>query len=123
MKEMTIENLEEKLRQAMLNSNVLTLDELIADDLVFTMHTGLVMNKQADLEAHRSGTQKLTKFDSSDRQVHHYGDCAVVTVKAELVGTYNDQAFSGTYRYTRVWLKRHNRWQVVAGHVSQLTSL
>ena len=111
MKEMTIENLEEKLRQAMLNSNVLTLDELIADDLVFTMHTGLVMNKQADLEAHRSGTQKLTKFDSSDRQVHHYGDCAV------------DQAFSGTYRYTRVWLKRHNRWQVVAGHVSQLTSL
>lgn len=123
MKDSTIETLEEKLRQAMLSSDVLTLDELIANDLVFTMHNGLVINKQMDLEAHRSGIQKLTKLDIGDRQIHHYDDCAVVTVKTELIGTYNDQAFSESYRYTRVWVKLQNRWQVVAGHVSSLAPL
>ncbi len=118
MKTMTIETLEENLRQAMLTSDVSALDELIADDLVFTMHTGLMIDKQTDLEAHRSGIQRLTKLNICDRQIHHYGDCAVVTVKTELAGTYNEQAFSGTYRYTRVWVQRQNRWQVVAGHGS-----
>lgn len=61
MQDTAIENLEERLRQAMLNSDVLTLDELIAEDLLFTMHTGLLINKQADLEAYRSGRQKLTE--------------------------------------------------------------
>jgi ketosteroid isomerase-like protein len=116
----TIENLEEKLRHAMLTSDVSTLDELIADDLVYTMHTGLVVNKQYDLEAHRSGVFKFTKLDISDSQIHPYGDCIVVTLKLEAAGTLNGQPFSQSYRLTRVWVQRQNRWQIVAGHVSQI---
>ncbi len=118
MENITIENLEEKLRYTMLTSDVAVLDELIADDLVWTMHTGKVVNKQFDLEAHRSGMFRFTSLDISDRQIHNYGDCVVVTLKAELAGTYNSQAFSETYRFTRVWVQRQNRWQVVAGHGS-----
>jgi uncharacterized protein (TIGR02246 family) len=121
MEEMTIEALEEKLRQAMLIGDVQALDELIADDLVFTMHTGLVINKQDDLEAHRTGIQKFTKIDLNDQQVRHYGDCAIVTVKAELAGKFNGEDYSETYRFTRVWVKRQNRWQIAAGHVSQVS--
>ena len=117
----TIETLEENLRQAMLTSDVSALDELIADDLVWTMHTGLVVNKQYDLEAHRSGLFRFTKVDTSDRQIHSYGDCVVVTLKAEFAGTYDAQAFSQMYRVTRIWLQRQNRWQIVAGHVSVLS--
>ncbi|NJN56644.1 MAG: nuclear transport factor 2 family protein [Leptolyngbyaceae cyanobacterium SL_5_9] len=40
-----IEHLEAKLQHAMLNSDVAVLDELIADDLVWTMHTGFIGNK------------------------------------------------------------------------------
>jgi ketosteroid isomerase-like protein len=119
---MLIETLEENLRQAMLTSDVSRLDELIADDLVWTMHTGLVVDKQYDLEAHRSGIFRFTKVDISDRQIHQYGDCVVVTLKAELAGTLKDQAFAETYRFTRVWVQRQNRWQIVAGHVSQVAS-
>ncbi|NJR57471.1 MAG: nuclear transport factor 2 family protein [Cyanobacteria bacterium CRU_2_1] len=121
MEEMTIEALEENLRQAMLNGDVQALDELIADDLVFTMHTGLVINKQDDLEAHRTGIQKFIKIDLDDQQVRHYGDCAVVTVKAGLAGKFNGQAYSETYRFTRIWVKQQNRWQIAAGHVSQVS--
>lgn len=66
MENRTIESLEEKLRQAMLTSDVSILDELIADDLVFTMHTGQVVDKQYDLEAHQSGIFKFTKLEVSD---------------------------------------------------------
>jgi ketosteroid isomerase-like protein len=115
-----IETLEDKLRQAMLTSDVSILNELIADDLVWTMHTGLIVNKQYDLEAHRLGIFKFTQIDVSDREIHHYGDCAVVTLKAKLAGIHNGQAFSETFCLTRVWLQRQNDWQIIAGHVSVL---
>jgi ketosteroid isomerase-like protein len=121
MEAMIIEALEEKLRQAMLDSNVEALDKLIADDLVFTMHTGLVIHKQDDLEAHRTGIQRFTKIDLDDQQIRHYGDCAVVAVKVGLTGQFNGQAYSETYRFTRVWVKRQNHWQIAAGHVSQIS--
>lgn len=113
----TIAALEDTLQRAMFTSDVAVLDDLIADDLIFTMHTGQVVNKQFDLEAHRSGLFQFTKVDISDRQIHPYGDCIVVTLKADLAGTFDGQAFSETYRFTRVWVQRHNRWQIVAGHV------
>ncbi len=118
----SIEDLEERLRLAMLNSDIAVLDELIADDLVWTMHTGVVSNKEQDLEAHRSGIFRFTKLEISDRQIHPFSyDCVIVTLKAEIEGILNDQTFSDVYRFTRVWLQRHNRWQIAAGHVSQLS--
>jgi ketosteroid isomerase-like protein len=117
----TIETLEEKLQRAMLASDVAVLDELIADDLVWTMHTGFVGNKQYDLEAHSSGIFRFTKLEISDRQIHPYSDdCVVVTLKAAIDGILSGQPFSETFRFTRVWLQRQNRWQIIAGHVSQL---
>ncbi|NJN56645.1 MAG: nuclear transport factor 2 family protein [Leptolyngbyaceae cyanobacterium SL_5_9] len=63
-------------------------------------------------------------MEISDRQIHPYSsDCVVVTLKAEIDGILNGQAFSETYRFTRVWLQRQNRWQIAAGHVSQIIPL
>ncbi len=119
-----IAQLEEKLEHAMLTSDVAVLDELIADDLIWTMHTGFVSNKQQDLEAHQTGAIRFTKVEISDRQIHSYSnDCVVVTLKADLAGTLYGQAFSEPYRFTRIWLHRDNRWQIAAGHVSQIISL
>jgi ketosteroid isomerase-like protein len=115
-----IEALEDKLQHAMLTSDVAVLDELIADDLVFTMHTGVLLDKQADLAAHRTGAVRFQTVEISDRQIHPYGDCVVVTLQAELAGTTPDQPFAGHFRFTRVWLQRNDRWQIVAGHVSAL---
>ncbi|MBD6620913.1 nuclear transport factor 2 family protein [Komarekiella sp. 'clone 1'] len=117
-----IEQLEERLRQAMLKSDVSVLEELIADDLVFTTHTGELLDKQMDLEAHRSDIQKLVLLQGQQQRVQLYGNTAVVTVKMEVAGTYEGKAFVGIYRYTRVWvqLQPQGNWQIVAGHVSQV---
>lgn len=50
---------EERLRLAMLNSDVNTLNELLAPELIFTNHLGQVLGKQDDLNAHQSGTLKI----------------------------------------------------------------
>ena len=111
-----IEALEETLRQAMLVSDVSTLNELIDDDLIFTLPDGSVIDKQTDLEAHRSGIQKFTALEISDRQVQDHGNFAIVIVKTEIVS----QVFSGSFRFTRVWAEQPEGWQIVAGHVSQI---
>jgi Domain of unknown function (DUF4440) len=122
---MIIEMLEDKLQQAMLTSDVVMLDELIADDLVFTRQTGDRLDKQTDLEAHRLGIVRFTKVEISDRQIHQYNECSscvIVTLQAELAGTVHNEPFSGHFRFTRVWLHRNQLWQIAAGHVCQMAS-
>jgi Domain of unknown function (DUF4440) len=122
MNDMAIEMLEAKLRQAMLTSDVHTLDQLIADNLAFTAPNGTVINKQMDIESHRSGQTKFTSIEIQEQQAHDYGACIVVMVRAELSGSFNEQAFSGIYCYTRIWMKRQEQWQIIAGHASLAAS-
>lgn len=112
--------LEEKLRLAMLSSDVDVLDNLIADTLMFTLPTGDIANKRMDLEAHRSGIQKLTELNLLEQNIQVYENFAIVAAKMQLAGTYDSNSINGRYSYTRVWSKVNNNWQIVAGHVSQL---
>ena len=116
----TIQALEQQLLDAMFARDVPTLDALIADELVFITHTGVLANKLTDLDAHRSGLLKLTELAARDEQIKMYGTTAVVTLRLELAGTFDDVAFSGDFRYTRVWAQPAGRWQVVSAHVSQV---
>jgi ketosteroid isomerase-like protein len=110
--------LEERLERAMRTSDVLVLDELLADDLLFTNHQGLVVTKQEDLEVHRSGLLKLDSLGVSDRSIRQLGNVAIVAVRVQLAGRYADNYFEGTFRYTRVWALLGVRWQIVAAHAS-----
>ena len=120
MKNANILDLEEKLRLAMLESDVAVLDELISDTLIFTAPTGDVINKQMDLDAHRSGIQKMTKLEPIEQHIQLNGNFAVVAVKVLLEGTFDGVPIDGTYCYTRVWADSQGHWQVVAGHVSRV---
>ncbi len=115
--EMVVE-LEERLARAMRASDVQALDELLADDLMFTNHQGLTVSKRVDLELHRSGLLKLDSLNMSDRDVRKFGDVAIVAVKVELAGRHADNHFESTFRFTRVWARIGLRWQIVAAHAS-----
>lgn len=114
--------LEERLERAMLTSDVLVLDELLADDLLFTNHQGLVVTKQQDLEVHRSGLLKLDSISASDRSIRQLGNVAIVAVRVQLAGRYANDDFEGTFRYTRVWALQGARWRIVAAHASMVAA-
>ena len=117
--ESQIAELEERLRQAMLTSNVTELDALIAPELLFTSHLGQLVSKQQDLEMHRARVLKLRELTPSDQRIQNHSGCSVVSVQMHLLGNYAGTDIDQQIRYTRVWaLSSAGVLQVIAGHAS-----
>lgn len=111
---------EERLRKAQLVSDIAALDELIADELQFVFYDGGVYTKQMDLDSHKDGVFKFKSIEFSEQRVNVFGDVAVVTTNAKLIGTSAAGEFESEMRYLRTWMKRDGRWQIIAGCVSQI---
>jgi ketosteroid isomerase-like protein len=109
---------EAALRQAQLAGDVQELDRLVDDALVFTGPNGAVYSKQDDLDAHRRGLIRITRLEPSEERIQRFGHIAVVSVRMEMAGTFEGSAFTGPFRYTRVWRAEGGGWRIVAGHVS-----
>jgi hypothetical protein len=65
---------EEKLRLAMLNSDVKALDELLSSRLIFTDHLRQKVGKEEDLAGHKSGALKLNLLLASEQHILLTGD-------------------------------------------------
>jgi len=110
-------NMEERLRLAMMASDVAELDKLLADDLLFTNHLGHSLSKVADLAAHQQHLLAITELQSSERQIRISGTVAVVSVRVKLTGTYHESETHGDFRFTRVWAPGPDgNLQVIAAH-------
>lgn len=115
--------LEERLRQAMLYSNVAELDALIAPELLFTSHLGQIFSKQEDLDAHRSGKFKFTEITPSNRKIQLNDEFTVVSVLMHIVGSYDGTPVEQDLRFTRVWaVSTTGSIQIIAGHTSAIAS-
>lgn len=115
-----IEGLEEQWRQAIITNNVGTMDHLLADDYIGISSNGTVATKPQELAQRRAGTLRVTRLDITDTRVRIYGDTAVVTSQADLVGTNGTSDISGEYRYTRVYNLRLGQWKIVSFEASRV---
>lgn len=119
--ETQIINAEERLRLAMLASDVSTLDELLAPEIIITSHLGELLGKQDDLAAHKSGLFKINELKPSERQIQIHGEVAIVSVRMQVSGSYNGNPANGDFRYTRVWaVSASGTWQIVAAHIGMV---
>jgi hypothetical protein len=80
--------IEERLRQAMLNSDVAELDALIAPELIFTSYLGQLISKQQDLAIHQSGIVKFRALIPSERYIQLNQGFSVVSVQMHILGSY-----------------------------------
>jgi ketosteroid isomerase-like protein len=120
MTESVIAELERRLREAMVASDVDVLDTLLADDLTFVDATGKVWSKADDLNAHRYGIQRIEKLEIREQTVRVYGKSAVTLTHAALSGEFGGMPFSGDLRYTRMWVETESGWRIVAAHCGLL---
>lgn len=112
--------LEERLRLAMLNSDVKELEALLAPELVFTTFLGEVIGKEEDLAAHQSGFLQFHAVELSSQRVQNLGSVAVVTCEARIDASFDDDRTDKRFRFQRVWdLKRG---QVVSGQATLIFS-
>jgi hypothetical protein len=98
-----IQAAEERLRQAMLSSDIAALEALLDPELLFVNHMGWTVTREDDLDAHRGGLLKIHALDLSEQCIVPRADCAVVSVLARIAGSYNGVPANGTFRFMRTW--------------------
>lgn len=114
--------LENRLIAAMKTSNVQELDSLIADDLIFTAHNGMMFTKQDDLDAHRSGNITIFDITSSEQHIKIEADVAIVSVLMEISGSFFGNTEVGFFRFMRIWKAHPRGWQIIAAQSTQVVS-
>lgn len=116
--------LEARLATAMQTSDCQTLDELLADDLLFTNHFGQPVTKADDIALHKAGLLKIHSLEKLEETIRNHKNAVAVSVLVNLTGTYEEQNASGKFRFTRVWAETSPQtWQVIAGHSSLLSEI
>lgn len=115
--------LESELRSAQLGADVVALDRLISDELLFVGPDGNLATKAQDLEAHRSGAVRFRAHEPEELHVRRVGDdVAIAALRAKLTVDVAGSVVSGMYRYTRIWARESDGvWRVVGGHVSHVS--
>ena len=116
-----IDQLEQSWRDALMNHSVPAMDNLLADDYIAITPNGTLQSKEQTLANLRAGTLRIKSLDFSDRKVRFYGQTALVTSRAEVTGTNGDSPLSGSYRYTRVYVRNsQGKWKIVSFEASRI---
>lgn len=119
-----IEHLEKAWCSAILHSNIPAMDALLADDYMAITPSGILQSKEQALASLRSGSLHFTAIDLSDRKIRLYGKTALVTSRAEVSGTGPEGNMTGSYRYTRVYVKdARGVWRIVSFEASKIRDL
>jgi len=115
MKIETVVNAEIERLRAMKNADILVLEKMLHDDLLFNLPTGNTITKEFDLNSYRSGKMKVDSLEASDQIINVIFDTAVVAVKISLKGTFDNDPVNGVFRYIRVWKEFDDNLKVIAG--------
>lgn len=108
-------NLENRLYEAIKNSDVKELDELLHNDLLFIIPSGETITKEMDLDTYRNEKMKIHELIPNVEELKIIDDLAVITLQMNLKGTYSGESFEGTYRYIRFWKDCSDGIKVVGG--------
>ena len=109
---------ERSLQAAMLASDADELERLLHPDLLAVGPDGRLVDRAADLAAHRSGVFEISALDEEDVRIVVAGDTAVTFVVLRIRGTIAGCDASGRMRYTRTWTRDPDGWRVLAAHIA-----
>ena len=116
-----IDQLEDVWRNAILKSNTVAMDRLLAEDYLAITASGLVQTKAQTLANLKSGRMHMASLSVSDRKVRFYGRTAVVTSLAQVQANTPDGEISGNYRYMRVYVRDSaGVWKIVSFEASKI---
>jgi ketosteroid isomerase-like protein len=118
--EQAVMQMEEALRVAVSKSDTKAYGRIVGDDYVYTNQDALVRTKAQVMSDYDSGSLKYESLKFDEIKVHAYGDTAVVTGRQTVKAQDNGKDISGQFRYTRVYVKRQGRWQLVATQVTRI---
>jgi hypothetical protein len=112
--------LDKKRMTAMGHRDVATLNELLADDLVYTHSSARLDTKQSLIGAMESGTTIYTAVVPSDVKAQDCGDAVVLTGVARISVKSGAGERSFGVRFTDVYARKGGQWQMVTWQSTKL---
>jgi ketosteroid isomerase-like protein len=108
--------------QAQIGADAAALDRLYAEDFIGIGPSGTARTKAQVIADFTSGNLRFQSITTDDVRWRVYGDTAVETGRSTLIGQDRGKAVPPDNRFTRVWVRRQHRWQLVANHYSLLVT-
>jgi ketosteroid isomerase-like protein len=115
-----IERMEQQRGQAILNADMPTLYAIYADDFFYNRAGGDSLTRSEYLPMYAAGELKVNKAVSEGRDIHVYGDTAVVSGIVHVNATIKGENRNLHLRYLNVWIKRGDGWVLVARQATNL---
>jgi len=112
--EQDIIKLEQTVTDAQFKKDRAALEQLLADDYLYTHSNGSVLNKAQEIPESMSSDVQWTDSKFADLKVRIFGDVAVLTGRQTIRGAAKGYV-PGPRRITDIFVKRNGRWQHVGG--------
>jgi Ketosteroid isomerase homolog len=117
-----LRKLDQERIQAQVGADAAALDRLYAEDFIGIGPSGAVRTKPLVIADFTSGTLRFQSITTDDVRWRVYGNTAVETGRSTMIGQDKGKAVPRDNRFTRVWVERQGRWQLVANHYSLLVA-
>jgi len=118
----TLRQLDQERIQGQVGADAAALNRLYAEDFIGIGPSGTVRTKAQVLADFASRSLRFQSITTDDVQWRVYGDTAVETGRSTMDGQDRGKAVPRDNRFTRIWVKRRGRWQLVANHYSLLVT-
>src|SRR5688500_7500708 len=118
--EQAIRQVDHERIQAQIEADAVALDRIYAYDFIGIGPSGRVRAKAQVISDFTSGALKFQSITTDDVRVRVYGNTAVETGRSTMIGQDKNKVVPRDNRFTRVWVKLHGSWQLVANHYSLL---
>jgi ketosteroid isomerase-like protein len=119
--EQAVRQQETQYANAVKRQDIPALRSMLAEEFLATSSSGELRNKAMELDDLKPNPgYTIDDFRLDDIRIRLFDTTAIVTGREILEVRYNKQPLTSLLRYTRVYVKRENGWQIVA---QQLTSL
>jgi ketosteroid isomerase-like protein len=118
--EQIVIELDRKRMTAMAQKDIATLNEVIADDLVYTHSSARLDTKASLIGNMESGSTVYTSVVPSDVKAQDLGDTVVLTGSCRISVNAGGRPNSFGVRFTDVYAKRGGKWQMVTWQSTRL---
>lgn len=113
-----LERLEGDWNAAHVRGDADALERLLADDVVIVVPGMRVITKADAVGMFTSGRMKFERFETSETKFRVYDATAIVTGRLRRTRAPADAKVEDDWRFTKVYLRRVGRWQVVSFQAS-----
>jgi ketosteroid isomerase-like protein len=107
--------------KAFVDADTRRLKEVLTEDFTLTDADGTVTTRAQEIASVETGAIRYEVFENHDMKVRVYGDSAVVTGRTTVKGTAGASAFAAEFQFTDSIIRRGDRWQFAASHISRIT--